>query len=146
MVSLRGLAVLRTAPNIPNGPNGQGRVMPVKRRDLEHPEQVKFVDWFRLQFPGVLIYAIPNGGNRNVITARKLKAEGVLAGMPDLHIPDWDLWIEMKAKNQGSLSVAQKERHAELRAIGHTVITCHGFVRARDATLAHIHSLNTKPT
>jgi hypothetical protein len=49
-----------------------------------------------------MIYAIPNGGHRNKITAAKLKAEGVLKGMPDLCVPVARngynaLYIEMKA-------------------------------------------------
>jgi hypothetical protein len=34
-----------------------------------------------------LLYAVPNGGMRNVIVARKLKAEGVRSGVPDLVLP-----------------------------------------------------------
>lgn len=33
------------------------------------------------------IYAVPNGGLRNVKVASKLKAEGVLAGVSDLVVP-----------------------------------------------------------
>ena len=53
----------------------------------EHNLQIACVRWFRLQYPKHLIYAIPNGGRRNVAVAAKLKAEGVLPGVPDLHIP-----------------------------------------------------------
>ena len=34
-----------------------------------------------------LMYHIPNGGKRNITTARRLKAEGVKAGVPDIHLP-----------------------------------------------------------
>ena len=68
----------------------------------EHEIQVACINWFRCQYPKYLIYAIPNGGQRNKIVATKLKAEGVLAGVPDLHIPVakqgfHGLYIEMKA-------------------------------------------------
>ena len=53
----------------------------------EHILQVNCVNYFRLRYPKGLIYAIPNGGQRNVIVASKMKAEGVLSGVPDLHIP-----------------------------------------------------------
>ena len=53
----------------------------------EHILQVNCVNYFRLRYPKGLIYAIPNGGQRNVIVASKLKSEGVLSGVPDLHIP-----------------------------------------------------------
>ena len=59
------------------------------------------VRWFRYQYPGILIFAIPNGGQRNKVTASILKAEGVLAGVPDLFIATPNgthsgLFIEMK--------------------------------------------------
>ena len=83
----------------------------------EHDIQKACIEWFRLKYPKYLIYAIPNGGARNKIVAAKLKAEGVLSGIPDLHIPVakqgfHGLYIEMKAgKNKASenqISVMQK--------------------------------------
>ena len=62
----------------------------------EHAEQVTLVQWLRRQYPGVLIFAIPNGGQRNAAVALKLKLEGVVRGVPDLYIPAWRTWIEMK--------------------------------------------------
>jgi len=74
----------------------------------EHLHQASLVSWFRKAFPGVLIYAIPNGGKRGKREAMKLKAEGVTAGVPDLHIPEWGLWLEMKTP-KGRLSADQKK-------------------------------------
>lgn len=77
-------------------------------KDYEHQLQVNCVNWFRYQYPNVLIMAIPNGGNRNLITAMKLKAEGVVSGVPDLFIPVSNgkyhgMFIEMKyGKNKPS--------------------------------------------
>ena len=71
---------------------------------LEHAEQVGFLNWFRSRFPSVLIFAIPNGDHRAITTAKRLKAEGVTAGIPDLFIPQWDLWVEMKRREGGRLS------------------------------------------
>jgi hypothetical protein len=34
-----------------------------------------------------LLYAVPNGGDRNLRVPRKLKAEGVMAGVADLCLP-----------------------------------------------------------
>ena len=56
-------------------------------KTTEHEIQVNCVNYFRLRYPKGLIFAIPNGGQRNVIVASKLKAEVVLSGVPDLHIP-----------------------------------------------------------
>ena len=54
----------------------------------EHILQKSCVTWFRLQYPVYksLLFAIPNGGDRNRVVAAKLKAEGVLAGVPDLFL------------------------------------------------------------
>lgn len=92
----------------------------------EHAEQTAFVQWFRLQYPGVLIFAIPNGGARNKATAGKLKAEGVLAGVPDLFIPRWRLFVEMKRKAHGRVSPEQAEVMRALGAAGYTCIVAHG--------------------
>lgn len=98
----------------------------------EHMEQVQLVSWFRKTYTGVLIFSIPNGGQRNAVTASFLKAEGVVAGIPDLYIPQHNLWIEMKKAKGGRVSVAQKEKIAYLESIGHKVIIGHGFEDARD--------------
>ena len=92
----------------------------------EHIEQRNFVAWFRQQFKNVRIFAIPNGGARSKITALQLKLEGVAPGVPDLFIPEWVLWVEMKRAKGGRLSPQQKDWIQYLEAIGHTVLVCHG--------------------
>ena len=79
------------------------------RIPTEHEEQRELVRWFRQTFKGVRIFAIPNGGARSIVTAGRLKAEGVSAGVPDLFVPAWHLWIEMKRAKGGSLSAEQKD-------------------------------------
>lgn len=98
----------------------------------EHMEQVQLVSWFRKTYEGVLIFAIPNGGQRNAVTASFLKAEGVVAGIPDLFVPQYNLWIEMKKAEGGRLSAIQKERIAYLKSIGHKAIVGFGFEDAKD--------------
>lgn len=46
--------------------------------------QASIVAWIRLCAPQCICAAIPNGGRRDRREAAKLKATGVLAGMPDL--------------------------------------------------------------
>lgn len=101
----------------------------------EHAEQVTFVNWFRKQYPGVRIIAIPNGGLRNKGTAQKLKAEGVMPGVPDLYIPEWHTWIEMKRVRGGRLSPEQKDWIEYLKSSGDDVFVCNGWEVARDAVL-----------
>ena len=97
----------------------------------EHAEQAGFLQWFRAKYPGILIFAIPNGGKRDIVTAKKLQMEGVVPGVPDLFVPELRLWIEMK-KPGGRLSEAQKSMIEYLEGIGHTVIVAYG---ARDASM-----------
>lgn len=71
----------------------------------EESLQIACVNWFRYQYPEpkYLIFAVPNGGKRNIITAVKMKKQGVRAGIPDLCIMTQGkmFFIEMKiGKNQ----------------------------------------------
>ncbi len=98
----------------------------------EHIEQVHFVAWFRREYPDIRIFAIPNGGGRSKAQAGQLKAEGVSAGVPDLYIPAWRVWIEMKRQKGGTVSKEQKDWHEYLRSIGDTVFVCKGFEKAKE--------------
>ena len=98
----------------------------------EHVEQREFVSWFRKTFPAVRILAIPNGSQRSRTTGARLKAEGVVAGVPDLLVPAWNLWIEMKRADGGSVSTQQKDWHRYLESIDHTVLVCAGFLQAKE--------------
>ena len=98
----------------------------------EHLEQVRLVSWFRRQYPDTRILAIPNGGIRSASQGASLKAEGVSAGVPDLVVPAWSLWIEMKREAGGTVSPAQRDWIAYLQGIGHQVIVGRGFEDARE--------------
>jgi hypothetical protein len=115
-----------------------------KTSPSEHSEQVGFINWFRVQYPKVLIFAIPNGEKRSITVAKRLKAEGVVRGIPDLFIPEWRLWVEMKRKTGSRLSTEQKSMINYLQNIGYTIIVGIGagdasrqvleFVRVRKET------------
>lgn len=92
----------------------------------EHEEQVQFVQWFRRKYAPVRIFAIPNGGYRSRATAARLKAEGVSRGVPDLFIPEWSLWIEMKRTKGGKLSPDQVNWIKYLKDLGNTVHVAYG--------------------
>lgn len=68
---------------------------------LEHDLQVNICKY--LDFKKIPFFAIPNGGQRHIGVARKLKAEGVKAGVADLFvmIPNSKyngLFIEVKVR------------------------------------------------
>lgn len=54
--------------------------------DEEHRLQCDCVSWFKLTFPDFarVFFAVPNGGRRDASTGRRLKEEGVTAGVADL--------------------------------------------------------------
>lgn len=95
----------------------------------EHEEQREYVKWFR-QNHEAWIFAVPNGGSRTPATAARLKAEGVSPGVPDLFIPAWGLWVEMKRAKGSKVSAEQKDWHRYLETCGYRVIVCHGCADA----------------
>lgn len=101
----------------------------------ESSEQIGFIAWFEVKFRGVRIFHIPNGGHRKMSVARQLKAEGVRAGVPDLYIPQWKLWIEMKRTVGGRLSTEQKDWIGYLESIGDRVIVAKGATDASKQVL-----------
>lgn len=97
----------------------------------EHLEQVEFVAWFRKTYPGVRIFAIPNGGARSVSQGMALKAEGTSKGVPDLFVPEFRLFIEMKNSKGGQVSVDQRDWLEYLNSCGYTAKVCNGFSEAK---------------
>ena len=93
----------------------------------EHHEQAELVKWFRRKYGPIRIFAIPNGGFRSRATAGRLKAEGVSPGVPDLFVPAWQLWIEMKRLRGGRVSPEQRNWQRYLvDECSHTWMLCNG--------------------
>jgi hypothetical protein len=97
----------------------------------EHYEQVELFNWFKHTYPDVLIYAVPNGGNRSASEAAALVLEGVVAGIPDLHVPEWDLYIEMKRTKGGIVSDEQWDIMKKLTHAGKRCLVGRGFEDAK---------------
>lgn len=93
----------------------------------EDQEQMRFVQWFRRSFDGVRIFAIPNGGYRQKTTAARMKATGTSSGVPDLFVPQWHLWIEMKRAKGGVVSPEQRDWMIYLTECGYTCIVARGW-------------------
>mgnify|MGYP001559688998 CR=1 FL=1 len=81
----------------------------------EHEEQKSLVKWFSIQYPkiGNRLVAVPNGGDRDPRVGKKLKAEGVRSGFPDLMLlmPKGEfmgLIIEMKRVKIGRASCRER--------------------------------------
>lgn len=97
----------------------------------EHYEQCLFVQWMRRTYPDARIFAIPNGGARSLSVGAELKAEGVSRGVPDLFVPSWRLFIEMKRSDSGNMSGYQRDWKKYLEEHKYTVFVCHGFEEAK---------------
>jgi len=103
---------------------------------MKHNEsklQQECVRWFRYQFPHYkkLLFSVPNGGQRNIVTASILKAEGALAGVSDLIllIPRGEyhgLCIEMKS-GKNDLTESQEEFKQAVQKHGYRHVTCRTF-------------------
>lgn len=117
-------------------------------RNLESQTQRAFIKWCRLhekKYPSLkLAFSIPNGGQRNIVTASILKAEGSRPG-----VPDWcmlvqntqyiGLWIEFKSP-KGVLSPAQQDYIALLEANGHAVCVCTDWQEATKIVIQYLNS------
>lgn len=104
---------------------------PEQKAPSEHYEQCLFIQWMRRTYPKARVFAIPNGGARSLSVGVALKAEGVSKGVPDLFIPAWRLFIEMKRSNGGRMSAEQKDWKRYLEEYEYTVFVCHGFEAAK---------------
>lgn len=105
----------------------------------ETVEQVKVVSWFKWQYRalGNCLFAIPNGSvlagdkKQRAIQMARLKREGVLPGVADLFLMvgrqgRHGLFIEMKRKEGGKLSLAQKNFLTAAQNQGYQAVVCAG--------------------
>jgi hypothetical protein len=77
--------------------------------------QADCLAWFRSAYPAEsgMMFAVPNGGQRNKLQAAQMVATGVTAGVPDLvwvTLSGAVVMIEMKTA-KGTLSPVQKTWH-----------------------------------
>ena len=109
---------------------------------LEDLEQAALFERLAWELPDVLAFHIPNGGKRNALEAKRLKAQGVKPGVPDICIPMarggyHGLYIELKRPIQDGksgmgtrrcapISQAQELIIQRLREEGYYAIVCYG--------------------
>lgn len=104
----------------------------------EHTEQAALFEWaaWNQSRDAALnmLYAVPNGGKRDKVTAAKLKAEGVKAGVPDVFLPVARMgfhgcYIELKT-DTGKPSKEQLEWGKQLTEQGYAWSICRGWQNA----------------
>ena len=112
----------------------------------EHDEQVKLFQWAAYRLPVypelALMFAIPNGGQRNIVVANKLKAEGVKAGVPDICLPVargkyHGLFLELK-HGRNKATAEQQYWLERLTAQGYRAVVVYEFEGARDALIDYL--------
>ena len=122
------------------------QVLELNNIPTEHAEQVAFVA--RCRRENIFVFSIPNGvlieededdkkfskkpKYDKYAQINKLKAEGLTSGIPDLFIPQYKLFIEMKRRDGGVVSESQKKVHKILRGLDYKVEVCAGAAAAWD--------------
>jgi hypothetical protein len=113
---------------------GKMRQSKIVRSSSEDAIQRGIVRYLRTVLPPTwVVFAVPNGGSRNLIEAAKMKGTGTLAGMPDICILGCDdhgqatYFIEVKSAN-GRLSIVQMDMHDRLLDLEYPV----GIARSID--------------
>lgn len=104
----------------------------------------RWADLASLRLPELrLLHAVPNwAGVKGPAEGARRKAEGVRAGVPDLHLPiprgpHPGLWIEMKSPT-GQPTKDQRRWMDALREEGHAVHLCRSWQEAKDAIEAYL--------
>lgn len=112
----------------------------------EHLHQKALFEWAWRMLPQhpdlAMMYAIPNGGQRTKATAGKLRAEGVKAGVPDIHLavprgPFHGLYIEMKY-GDNKLTKDQERWLSALQVRGYCISVCYDWQEAAKAVLKYL--------
>lgn len=110
------------------GPKRERKPASARVGPSEHQEQCAVIDWWwrvhtKYRLPHFALFAVPNGGARDVITGARLKAEGVRRGALDLILAKpannfSGLFIEMKV-GDNKPSDDQKLFIAYLQEVGY---------------------------
>lgn len=78
------------------------------------------------------LFAIPNGGSRNLVEAYHLKQQGVKKGVSDMMLAypangAHGLWIELKRNRKAKLTPEQERWLEEMNKLGYVAKVAYGF-------------------
>lgn len=94
-----------------------------------------------LRMAGHFVFAVPNGGNRNLREAARLKAQGVMAGVSDLVLllPDRKVYfIELKNPNgKGRQSPNQRWFEEQVEELGFKYLVWDKWPQVEQFIAAH---------
>ncbi len=133
--------------------HGEDLPVPPKRKPRDNEEsriQMAVIRWWSAKHrefgvPEQLLFAIPNGGRRDVIGAAILKKEGQRNGVSDLMLAVpraqfHGLFLELKTST-GVLSIAQTGFLADVSTQGYASFACYDY----DSAVKLIENYLTKP-
>jgi len=115
----------------------------------EHQHAKALMEWVHRSMPLypelACLYHIPNGGDRNLLVAKKLKAEGTMRGVADYHLPVakggfHSLYIELKTPN-GKQSQEQKNFQQLVEHYGNKYFVAHGWDKAAECIIDYLNYL-----
>jgi hypothetical protein len=113
----------------------------------EHQEQSLLFQWAAVavtRYPELRwLAAVPNGGHRAISVAKRLKAEGVKPGYPDVLLDVarggyHGLRVELKRTKGGAVSGEQRDWHNWLWEQGYCISVCKGWEEARDVIVKYL--------
>jgi len=116
------------------------------KNSSEHKQQVKLFKWAAENvkyYPHLAaLYAVPNAAKRSKVMGAQMKAEGLKAGVNDIHLPApiggyTGLWIEMKY-GYNKLTDLQREWADLMRWLGHRTEVCYWYEEARWVLLDYL--------
>lgn len=121
-------------------------------RHLESKEQQALIEWANINPDKRLrtfLIAIPNGGQRNIKEAARLKREGVRAGVSDLFfaypVNNYaGLWIELKRPKDylSRLTPAQELWINNMNQVGYRAVVSYGWLEAKEELLNYLDQPN----
>lgn len=163
--------VWNNPPKFVPSPSKKGKVVTPEQlaaSGSEHASQVALFAWAALsvgKYPALAyMFAIPNGGLRDIRVASSLKAEGVKSGVPDIFLP-YPLWthtipsednptgkhliykaglfIEMKQekyrnRKNGGCSEEQINFIEYVKGAGYYCKVCYNWEEARDTLVNYL--------
>lgn len=122
----------------------------LRLKGTEHGEQAALFCWaaacanaYESCEPLRWMFAVPNGGARDRVTASMMKGEGVKPGVPDVMLPVTKpeyagLWLEMKRVTGGILSPEQKAYGEWLTSQRYRWVRADGYAIARREVIEYM--------
>lgn len=120
---------------------------------LESDEQQALFEWAKWQkgkYPELeLMYHIPNEGKRSFSSGKRLVAEGLKKGVPDICLPAarcgyHGMYIEMKRSKGGKATKEQLWWQDRLTKQGYYAVICRGWEEAAAEILKYLKGAETR--